>query len=440
MTSSTASLPILVLGCGVAGLAAARVFYANGARYRVFERQDGPGGLIRTDRLGDFLFDRAGHFLHPRSDTFRTVLAETGIRYRTFTRRSAVIIDDAIVPYPLQFNLWACERAFSSAVERELAEPSSAGRPGAGLREHFLDTWGATLTKRFFEPYLGKMWGRPLDDIPSSWGSRFVPAMDPDRVREGLARPVLNYGYNDSFIYPASGRIGDLGEALASRTQDSIELETEAVSIDSVEKTVTLACGRSVAYSRLVSTIPLNRLLELLGREADSPVLAHSGLLNIRVGFRGELLRRDHWYYLPDPSLAAFRAGLPGNFSDRVCPPGSASLSLECGLGQGPDLGPGPEAVARQTLDYLAGKQILAWDEIELVDSYLIRPSYVAHRMEVTPHLQRIRRELATEDIYLAGRYGAWDYMSIEDSYLSGLETAQMVLRDSSSLGMQQIG
>lgn len=440
MRTDFESLPVLVLGCGVAGLGAARALSARGVPFHLVEKQDGPGGLVRTDRVGGYLFDRAGHFIHPRTDVFKSVLADSGIRFDTIERRSAVILGDRVVPYPLQFNLWACDAEFAAAVARDIAAAMGGVDPDAGLYEHFEGTWGPTLTESFFRPYLEKMWGRSLEAMPATWGARFVPAADTERVSRGLAGPVLGYGYNASFEYPSSGRIGDLPEALAADMPGAIEFEARVTSIDGAGRRVRLADGRSHRYSCLISTIPLTDLLAMLGRPDRSPYLAYSNLLNIRVGFRGEFIRREHWCYLPDDRLAAFRAGFPGNFSAKVCPPGAASLSLECGLGEGLGTDVPAEEIARQTLDYLARRDVLSWEAIDLVDSHLISPAYIAHRMPVTPYLQRIRRALAAENIHLAGRYGAWDYISLEDAYLSGLEAAERVHEDAPRRSMEQGG
>src|SRR5262245_26496734 len=99
--------PTIVVGCGIAGLGAAQALRAAGADYLVLEKDDGPGGLLRTDQVGDFLFDRCGHFIHSRNGWFESAIADSRIEFREYSRHSAVILDDAIVPYPLQFNLWA---------------------------------------------------------------------------------------------------------------------------------------------------------------------------------------------------------------------------------------------------------------------------------------------------------------------------------------------
>lgn len=423
--------PILVLGCGVAGLAASRKIASAGASFFTLEREDGPGGLVRTDKVGDYQFDRAGHFIHTYSKEFSDVIKQCGLEFNSFDRISAVIMGDRIVPYPLQFNLWACKNSFASKVAVELESLGSDQSCENELLENLRGTWGESLTSEFFQPYLEKMWGDSLSNIPANWGSRFVPKKDMAKVRQGMVSQqglVSGYGYNAKFVYPASGRVSDFSEILAVGLNDSLIFDSEVVKVDSASKMVTLADGTSFEYSRLISTIPLNNLLDLLGRKNSSGYLAYSNLLNVRVGFKGELNCNHHWLYLPDQSVTAFRVGFPTNFSKHTCPDGSHSLSLEYGLGARCKPTVSAEEVAREALDYLSELGVLRCDEIELVDSHLIQPAYVAHRMSVTPYLQSLNDELEAEQIFLAGRYGAWDYTSLEDAYLSGTAAAEKAL------------
>jgi hypothetical protein len=60
--------------------------------------------------------------------------------------------------------------------------------------------------------------------------------------------------------------------------------------VDADAKTVTLASGATVAYDSLVSTMPLDILLRMLGKPEWADGLTHSSSHIIGVGIRGALL------------------------------------------------------------------------------------------------------------------------------------------------------
>ena len=61
---------IAIIGAGVAGLSAARVLSASGARLVVLEKSRGVGGRMATKRVGDAVFDTGAQFFTAREDGF----------------------------------------------------------------------------------------------------------------------------------------------------------------------------------------------------------------------------------------------------------------------------------------------------------------------------------------------------------------------------------
>jgi protoporphyrinogen oxidase len=421
--------PIVIIGAGMAGLGAADRLRRAQMRYLLIEQQDGPGGLVRTDRVDNYFFDRAGHFIHTRTPHFAHLIKRCGIRFRTFERRSAILIGGAIVPYPLQYNLWAAPPQIAEAVRRELDDLPMTIDLGLAFDEILKRLWGPTLTKHFFLPYYEKMWRVPLSELPSDWEADFVPRRDPSLIEQGLEKPITGYGYNSAFLYPASGRIGEFAESIAQPHARRLRLKTAVVAVDLAGETVRLSDGQQVPFSALISTVPLPTLLMMLGHPAEGSLFRHSNMINLRVGFRGAMLRPEHWYYVPDPAIPFFRVGFPSNVADGTSPPGCCSVSLEYGIGSQRRLTAGGHELAVEALEYLASHQTLKWYSIEVVDAYLIAPAYVAHRMSTTPRLQNLARNLERHGIYVAGRYGSWDYLSLEQAYLNGWQVGKHLMR-----------
>jgi hypothetical protein len=106
------------------------------------------------------------------------------------------------------------------------------------------------------------------------------------------------------------------------------------------------------------------------------------------------------------------------------------SISLELGLGESEAPSIDVEPAVHNLLNQFEGVGLLEWERIDLMDCYLIQPAYVMHRMSVTQQLREFAAWLESEDVFIAGRYGAWDYMSLEDAYVSGANVAEQMVRD----------
>ena len=96
------SPPLLVLGGGIAGLAAADEALADGCGAVIIERESTPGGMLRTDRREGYSFDRGGHRFITALPWVRDRIEElVGDRLLARARRSLVLIDGTTVAYPL---------------------------------------------------------------------------------------------------------------------------------------------------------------------------------------------------------------------------------------------------------------------------------------------------------------------------------------------------
>jgi len=96
--------PILIVGAGLAGLAAA---YRLGERpYALVEAEASAGGLCRSVRAGGFTFDYTGHLLHIKRPENRELLfGRVGEQsFLRIDRRAGVYSHATFTDYPFQVN------------------------------------------------------------------------------------------------------------------------------------------------------------------------------------------------------------------------------------------------------------------------------------------------------------------------------------------------
>src|SRR5207237_166045 len=96
--------PIVILGGGLTGTSVA---YHLGEGYRLLERDARLGGLVQTERLQGFLFDKTGHYFHVRDPYTKALLKKLlpgGLVQ--IARRSMVFSHDVYTRYPFQANTY----------------------------------------------------------------------------------------------------------------------------------------------------------------------------------------------------------------------------------------------------------------------------------------------------------------------------------------------
>lgn len=109
MTSTNGSAPFIVVGAGLAGLAAARHLHAHGHAVRVLEAGDDIGGRVRTDDIDGYLLDRGFQLYNPAYPESRRVLDHAALDLRPFVAGAEIVLRTrrARVADPRREPTWA---------------------------------------------------------------------------------------------------------------------------------------------------------------------------------------------------------------------------------------------------------------------------------------------------------------------------------------------
>lgn len=419
----------LVIGAGIAGLGAACALRAADEAFVLLEGSDAAGGLARTDFVDGFSFDRTGHGLHFTNPGVQEKFENMGITFERIRRQAAVIVDNHVVPYPIQYNLWALDssvrqRAFEAAQSARAHMWSVPTTLASALRRE----WGDEMLDLFFRGYTEKLWGRRLEDLPADCSGRFLPQADLALIEAGTNGPTNYKGYNGTFLYPASGRLGEGVDVLAAPFADATRLRTVVETIDLKRHLVRAVDGTEFHYSRLISTIPLPHFLNASGIPPPlNGLLDATTIVNVRVGARGRMLTPLHWIYIPDRAVDFHRIGFPANVNARTCPPGTISLSIEYTLPES-KVRKSAYVVAEDARRFLVARSIIEIEEFISISDIVLEPAYVICRSPGRKWFSELAETLRSFDVILAGRFGLWDYLSIEGAFVSGMRAANTLV------------
>lgn len=433
-------LPVVILGAGLAGLSAARALGRRRAPYLLFEREERVGGLCRSQQVNGFTFDYTGHLLHlARPASRRLILEELGLNkaFNLIQRRSFIHSHGVDTRYPFQANTFGlpvevvaeCLEGFVQARIEEAKRPPSrkASAGQASFDDWIVRTFGQGIAKHFMRPYNTKLWGVPTSRMTTDWMGRFIPVPGLRDVLLGaLADRGEAVGYNAQFLYPKRGGIETLVRAFAQGVDARCGLA--AVWVDLRRCEVGLSNGQFVKASRIISTLPLPKLLGLCralpvrvaraGRR-----LRASSVFNVNLGIANRDVSDKHWIYVPEEKFPFYRVGFCHNFAPANAPKGASSLYAEISYSRERPLNKAqaPEWVRRGLMDMgiLRPKdKISARFIADIPDAYVV---YDSHRSAALSTIQGFLRE---NGVISTGRWGAWEYGSMEDALWQGMEAA----------------
>ncbi len=430
---------LVILGGGVAGLSAWRRALALGCDVALVERCLRTGGLTRSIRVGGFVFDYTGHFLHLARTPHPGHLGAARGSWRKVARRAGCLVAGRVIPAPFQYHLGALPEPARSACVDGVQDLLARGapvvpEPGEDLLSFFVRAFGAGVTDWFLRPYNEKLLATDLRSLNAARLNRFFPAPDPAAVRAGLVSgPGAAQGtgatYNATFWYPEDDGIGQLVDQLDPGLP---HVPAEVTAVD-LQRCVVLAGTRELPWDRLISTIPLPELLRACGGPWRGPAdaLTASGVVAFQLGVSGSpapLLGDRHWLYVPDPDLAFFRVGCYSNVSACLAPRGCHSLYVEVGFSGAP---PAPGPLADRVLTELVRAGLLADPgKVEVLLQHVIQPAYVRFDAGWDATAPAVLDRLAALGVHGAGRWGRWDYLGMEDVILEASSLVERVIGD----------
>ena len=418
-------MKVIIIGAGLAGLGAGLELQRQGIDFEVLEATDSPGGLAKTDVLGDFYFDYTGHYLHVKTEEGFKDLIEDTVPFTRIKKESAVLVANKIVPYPIQYNLKHLDSDTITNITNEVEGLQNMPKASGNTLTEFLEEhFGHTLVNLFFKPYNEKLWGKSLNLLPKNCLGNYFPKIDLSLLLEGCTRETVYAGYNDYFYYPESGKIGSMCDALALRINQNIRYSTKVTEIDYQDKKCYDSNGNEYTYDHLITSLPLNKIYETVSANADNHSLHYTSLKNVRLVIEGEMLHSYHWLYIADPEVPFYRIGFTQNVSTETCPPGFVNISIEIEI---TNKDYSDQEISELAIKYLTDYGLIRYQGIHLITSTVISPAYT-YSGGPSQELDKYFNFLKRNNIHSIGRYGLWKYFSMEEAYLSGKHLIKNVI------------
>lgn len=422
---------VVIIGGGLAGLSAA---YHLKVPYLLIEKEAVTGGVASSQRINGFTFDHAIHILYtkdPYASAFiHKMLGENICRA---TRSSWIYSHARYTPYPYQANNYGLPAATIAENLYGLIESQYGPKKEIhSFEDWIIATFGKGIAKNFMIPFNRKVWACEPREMSHEWISERVPVPSLEQAFKGaFTESPIAYGTNAEFWYPKQGGTAALAQAIANRVSN-IQKTAECIAIDIHTKTISLSTAGQLPYDYLISTVPLPRLVHMIGGAPTSIQeaagrLRSNKVITVNLGIQGTDVSEKHWVYFPEASVPFQRVSFPHNFSTDLVPAGCSSIMAEISMKQ--EAMYDKNSIVQQVIDSLRTLNILRSHHKILVKQVLeIDPAYVIYDKQHRKAVDIIQYYLRQLGIYSCGRFGAWEYFNMDQAILSGKEAAEHVM------------
>jgi UDP-galactopyranose mutase len=335
----------------------------------------------------------------------------------------------ALIPYPFQ-------RSFEQIPDPEVVEQCRRGlelASGVDAADNFEDylvgRFGEGIAEHFMLPYNRKLWARDIKKISCEWTAERVAApkgaSEAFQTTGGKRKPLQS---NTMVGYPAQGGFQEIFNAFVPHV-GTVRTGTELVRIDPESRTAYAANGETVRWDRLVSTLPVHRLLELTDGVPD-PLIADVAtleamslhLLLLLVG--RPIPDAPHRIYVADPAVPPHKIAFNHTSSSSLRARPVHAIMAEISYSDNKPLGD-PADVRDRTISFLVEAGIIA-ETSDVVDSRVIDVplAYPVYTHDRPATMAAARDWLGSLGIETLGRFGEWEYVNSDKCVRMGMDMA----------------
>lgn len=463
--SATGGQSTLIMGAGPGGLCSAYVLTKAGMPATVVERAPFVGGLARTitrnTEYGQFRFDIGGHRWFTKSDElnalFREVIAEELL---WVNRISRIYFDGKYVDYPLKIkNALAAMGPLTAAQAmadygRTRAVQQVRPTEIVSMEDAYIDQFGPTLYRLFFQRYSEKVWGLPCDQMSGDWVTQrskgmslFTAVKDAIIPSNGKVVSLI-----DEFMYPKYG-FGRFSERMADAiTQGGNQIQLNS-GVEKVHREGNRVVGITVntpgGVQRLeadnyISSVPLTLLAKMVDPAPPADVIAAADslvfrdIVTVNLMLKRKQVTPDTWLYVHDKNILFGRFHEPKNWSASMAPGEEfTSLVVEYFCSRGDHIwNMSEEEFVERTVEHLV-KDLKFIERDEVIDGFIVRaprayPSYVIGYDEPLRKIKAFVDEMT--NLQIIGRYGTFRYNNTDHSIETGLLAAKNILGEDHDL------
>ncbi|OGH79001.1 MAG: hypothetical protein A3G08_03420 [Candidatus Magasanikbacteria bacterium RIFCSPLOWO2_12_FULL_47_9b] len=453
--------PIVILGAGPAGMAAAMTLSDAGKNAIVIEKDTQVGGLAKTllFQEGDDLFrtDIGPHRFFSKNPFLyqfvENILHEQWVEVPRQTRQ---YIDGKFYAYPiipLQAlknigPLRACGMGFSYL--KGAAEFGLFKKPIRTFEDYIIRHFGKKLGSFNMLNYTEKIWGIPCAAIHPDWAKQRIKGLN---VRSALKNAFKKNNKKqpkslvDSFFYPQYGT-GLIYETIQKKIEtrgSTVYTKSTPAQIRHKNGTITEVIietdrggSMTVSPAHLVNSIPIQQFISLLHPAAPEEIQHAANQLKWRsqvylfITFNKPSIMRDNWIYFPDTHIPFGRISEMKNFSADMSPQDKTSLFIEFFVTKGNTLwNMENNALFSLTMDHLEKIGICSRTDVRAYYTFKKSHVYPVYDLTYKTHLETVTSYLdSLTNLYTIGRPGRFKYTNQDHSLEMGIAAAKSILEN----------
>lgn len=416
-----------IIGSGIAGLSAGYHLKKNGESVILYEKDNDWGGLCGNFTIDGFRFDRFVHFTFTDDPYIKGIFEKSSPLY-DHPSVSSNYYKGYWLKHPAQNNL-----APLPTVEKVKIINDFVNRPHKNVEdikdysEWLRVQYGNYFAENFPFKYTRKYWGLEAKDLETKWVGNRMHSPDLAEVLKGAFETSEdNFYYTKYMRYPQKGGF----RSILNNCREGLDIRfnKEVVRINIEHKIIYFKDGTSEKYERLISSLPLPEIVDIIDDCPQNVKDAGHNLHNtcgymVSLGFRRPDVAKHLWFYIYDEDILPSRVYSPSMKSPDNVPKGCSSLQAEIFFDCKSEI-PSKEIVLQNTIEKLAKMGLFTENEIVVKDIRFEKYANVTFDKDIYKNRNVVLDYLKSIDIESIGRFGKWEYFWTFQAFEDGMKVA----------------
>ena len=426
----------IILGSGISGISAGYHLKKAGEDAVIFEKNNDWGGLCGNFTIGGFRFDKFVHFSFAPDDYTRNIFEQSSPMY-AHPSISYNYYNGFWLKHPAQNNLAPLPtdekvEIIKGFVNRKNKDFSEIENYEEWLRVQY----GDYFAEHFPFKYTRKYWGVEPFELETKWVGNRMHSPDLDEVLRGAFEVQdKNFYYTNYMRYPKKGGFRSILNDC--RRGLDIRFNREVIKIDTQNKQVIFKDGDKHTYTRLISSLPLPEIVNMLDnvpaevKQAGADLKFTSGYM-VSLGFNKPDIAKHLWFYIYDEDILPARVYSPSMKSPDNAPKGCSSLQAEIFFANSPGreevkLKLSPDEILENTIKNFISMDLFKKEDILIKDIRFEKYANVIFDQDIYKNRQTVLDYLKTQGIQSIGRFGRWEYYWTHQAFASGKEGINVI-------------
>lgn len=352
--------------------------------------------MCRSKIIGSHVLDiGGGHFLSSKYPEVYDFIFQhiSKSEFNYFDRVSKIKLDNEIIDYPVESNIWQLspEKQIEYLISLARAGEISGDKSPNNYAEWIKWKLGDKIASEYMLPYNKKIWGVDPTEMDIDWLHKIPRLAVAEIFKASLSQhsDLDKFPSHQGFFYPKRGGFQQIFNSIYSKVSNNTKLNYKVSDLKWEGTYWTV--NNDIKAKKIINTIPWKRIFEASGKPAEikddiSKLKSNSLVVSL---YEQSYSHNYHWLYLPSEQINHHREFYVHNFA-----PHSATNTL------------------------YTETNLKRWSKATSLNGNMPLFEYineVAYPIPVLGHAhaaKKVRAYYASKNMLSVGRWGQWQYLN----------------------------